>query len=109
MNKRITSIIMIFAMLFSMLATAVLVYAASTEDLIIKAVADKTTVNPGDTVNFTVKLGPHTKLLGLRIQLKLPAGLTFVTGSGKAADNIQTTLNATSAGFTENSLAKIQK
>ena len=49
MNKRITSIVLSFVMLFTMLATAVPALAAAPVQL--KVTADATSANPGDTIN----------------------------------------------------------
>ena len=47
MNKRITSLMLCFVMVFAMLATAVPVLAATPVEL--KVTADTTSANPGDT------------------------------------------------------------
>lgn len=56
MNKRITSLMLCFVMVFAMLATAVPALAAGPFDL--KVTADKTEASPGDTITFTITLGP---------------------------------------------------
>jgi len=104
MNKRIISTVMVLSMLFIMLVSAVPSYAATTEDLTITAVADKSTVVAGDTVTFTVKIGPHTDLLGLAFQLDIPDGLTYVVGSYKLTEDLKSTLGASSCEFYESTL-----
>ena len=47
MNKRITSLVLVFVMILSLLATAVPVLAATPVEL--KVTADTTSANPGDT------------------------------------------------------------
>ena len=55
MNKRITSLLLSFVMIFAMLATAAPVSAeAATSTFTFTVEADKTTAGPGDTVTFTV-------------------------------------------------------
>ena len=79
MNKRITSLLLCFIMIFSMLVTAVPVYAASTQ---LKITADKADAKPGDTITFTITLGPVENMGTMQMVTKIPAGLTYVAGSG---------------------------
>lgn len=65
---------------------------------------DKTEAHPGDTITYTVKMGAVENLGGLIFTLEIPDGLTYVTGSGKATDGLQTTLKAAKAEFTESTL-----
>ena len=82
MNKRILSILLCLMLVVSLLVLAVPVNAApSSVDLTITA--DKTEAKPGDTVNFTVTLGPVSELGGFAFKLSIPDGLTFVEGSSK--------------------------
>ena len=99
MNKRITSIVLSFVMLFTMLATAVPVLAAGSTSF--KMTADKTEAHPGDIITYTVTMGAVTNLDSLKIKLDIPAGLTFVTGSGKITEGLATTMNVDGAEFTE--------
>lgn len=92
MNKRITSILLCFIMAFSILATAVPVYAL--ENVQMKVTANKTTANPGDTVDFTVSIGAITKLGGMDFWLRVPDGLTIVDSSIKLPDGLETTLDS---------------
>ena len=92
MNKRITSLLLCFVMIFAMLATAVPTYAISTDSCVYTIEADKTTAHPGDTVEFTVYMQQKGNMLGLEGELVIPAGLTFVADSGKLTDGIKTTL-----------------
>ena len=102
MNKRITSIVLSFVMLFTMLATAVPVLAAGSTSF--KMTADKTEAHPGDIITYTVTMGAVTNLDSLKIKLDIPAGLTFVTGSGKITEGLATTMNVDGAEFTESTM-----
>ena len=102
MNKRITSIVLSFVMLFTMLATAVPALAAGSTSLTVTA--DKAEASPGDTITYKVKLGSVTDLFGLGFKLSIPSGLTFVPGSGKIADGAQTAMSAVAINWTEGSL-----
>lgn len=93
MNKRITSLMLVFTLILTMLATAVPALAAPDSSTCTYSIeADKTSANPGDTINFTIYMqqtGTQTCMEGT---LVIPDGLTFVTGSGKLEDGIKTTL-----------------
>ena len=52
--------------------------------------ADKTQVQPGDTITFTITLGPVEHFGTVALELVIPEGLTFV--SGALAEGLQTTL-----------------
>ena len=54
MNKRITSIVLSFVMLFTMLATAVPVLVAGSTSF--KMTADKTETHPGDIITYTAPI-----------------------------------------------------
>ena len=99
MNKRITSLMLVFVMILSLLATAVPALAAPPDSTCTYSIeADKTSANPGDTINFTIYMhqtGTQTCMEGT---LVIPDGLTFVAGSGKIEDGLATALNWTGAG-----------
>ncbi len=101
MNKRITSLLLCFVMAFAMLATAVPAFAQEGRSTYFKMTADKTEAQAGDTITYTVYLGPVEHIAGMKFKLRFPDGLSYVENSGKAADGIQSTLNAASAEFTE--------
>ena len=56
MNKRITSLLLCFVMVFAMLATAVPVFAAPIESTQLKVIPDKTTASPGDIITYSIVL-----------------------------------------------------
>lgn len=92
MNKRITSIVLSLAMLFTMLATAVPVLAATPVEL--KVTADTTSANPGDTINYKVSVGAVTDMGGLEFKLDIPSGLTVVDGSISIPDGLETIIDS---------------
>ena len=104
MNKRITSLALAFVMALSLLANALPVWAAPIESTQLKVVPDKTTASPGDTINYTVIVGPVSDMGTMQMQLEIPEGLTYVPHSGKLADDLLTTLGYDVADFTEVSL-----
>ena len=100
MNKRITSLLLCFVMVFTMLAAAVPALAAGSTSFNIKP--DKTEAHPGDTISYTISLGAATNLRSIKIKLSIPEGLTYVANSGKTPDGLEATLNnAQKASFTE--------
>ena len=104
MNKRITSLVLVFVMILSLLATAVPALAAPDDACTFTVKADKTSANPGETITFTIYMEQVGVILGLEGTLKIPSGLTYVAGSGKTADGIKTTLGWDAFDWTEESL-----
>ena len=103
MNKRITSILLCIVMIVSMLVTAVPVFAVEGRTTTFKLTADKTAAEPGDIITFTVTMGAVEGLKGLGLDLRIPSGLTFVSGSGKVTDGLMATMAAANIMFTESS------
>ena len=100
MNKRITSLMLCFVMVFAMLATAVPALAMSTEAPITVTIdPDKTTASPGDTITYTVNVGPVKRLQSVNFTLVIPEGLTYV--SGKEVDGLKALLGADKAEYTD--------
>ena len=95
MNKRITSIVLSLVMLFTMLATAVPVFAAT--PVALKVTADTTSANPGDTINYKVSVGAVTNMGGLEFRLNIPSGLTIVDGSISIPTGLETTIDSDGA------------
>ena len=95
MNKRITSIVLSLVMLFTMLATAVPVFAAT--PVALKVTADTTSAHPGDTINYKVFVGAVTNLGGLEFRLNIPSGLTIVDGSISIPTGLETTIDSDGA------------
>ena len=96
MNKRITSLLLSFVMVFAMLAAAVPAFAAG-GTCTYSIEADKTTAAPGDTINFTIYMQQTGKQNTLEGTLVIPSGLTFVADSGKVTEGVAEKLNWTQA------------
>ena len=63
MNKRITSLMLVFTLILTMLATAVPALAAPPASSCTYSIeADKTSANPGDTINFTIYMQQTGKM-----------------------------------------------
>ena len=75
MNKKVTSLILVFVMLFSLVANTMPVHAASHNEFVVTA--NKTEINPGDTVTYSVVVGPNTSFVSAQFTLVIPEGLTF--------------------------------
>ena len=101
MNKRITSLLLSFVMVFVMLVTAVPAFAVTGKSSSYKMTPDKTTASPGDTITYSVKLGPIDSVCCMRFEIIIPDGLTYVEGSGKAVEGLAAKLKAPIAEFTE--------
>ena len=101
MNKRITSLALVFVMVLSLLATAVPVLAAPIESTQLKVTANKTSASPGDTITFTVTLGPVSDLGTMQMVVNVPDGLTYVDKSGKLAEGLKETLGFDLLDWTE--------
>ena len=96
MKKKVTSLLLVFVMILSMMVTAVPAFAASAPDTLI-ITTDETEVYPGDEITYTVSIGPVKNLAGIWFRLNAPEGLTFKDGN--LADGLQTKLAAASCGF----------
>lgn len=96
MNKRITSLLLSFVMVFAMLAAAVPAFAAG-GTCTYSIEADKTAAAPGDTINFTIYMQQTGKQNTLEGTLVIPSGLTFVADSGKVTEGVAEKLNWTQA------------
>lgn len=104
MNKRITSLILCFVMVFAMTATAVPALAAPITSTQLKVIPDKTTASPGDIITYTIVLGPVSDMGTLQMTMDIPSGLTYVSGSGKLSDNLKTKLGFDYLDWTDISL-----
>lgn len=101
MNKRITSLALVFVMVLSLLVTAVPALAAPIESTQLKVTADKTSAKPGDTITFTITLGPVSEMGTMQMDPVIPEGLTYVANSGKLADGLKETLGFDTADWTD--------
>ena len=106
MNKRITSLLLCFMMIVCMLVSAVPANATSTEAPITVTIdPDKTTASPGDTITYTVNVGPVKRLQSVNFTLVIPEGLTYV--SGKEVDGLKELLGADKAEYTDSTKTMI--
>ena len=101
MNKRITSLLICFVMVFAMLATAVPALAAPITSTQLKVIPDKTTASPGETITYTIIMGPVSDMGSMQMVLDIPTGLTYVENSAKLTDGLRTTLGFDTADWTE--------
>ena len=102
MNQKITSILLCLVMILSMMTVAVPVYAAPVASTALTVSADKTTASPGDTITYTITMGAVSDLGSIQTVLDIPAGLTYVTGSGSLAAGLKAKLGFDDISFTEN-------
>lgn len=107
MNKRITSLMLCFVMVFAMLATAVPAFAAG-GTCTYSIEANKTSASPGDTITFTIYMQQTGNQNTIEGTLVIPVGLTYVASSGKVEEGVSSTLNWTAAlegvAWTESSM-----
>lgn len=101
MRKVIWAVIICAMIVSLMIAQTFTVYAASS---VIYVTADKTEADPGETVNFTVSVGPVSDMGTMQMVLDIPEGMTYVKGSGKLAGGLKDKLGYDYADFTEVSL-----
>ena len=92
--KRIVASLLILFIMISLLPTHI--FAATPTKFTITP--DKTEVHPGDTITYTVKMSAVQKIAGMKFELNIPEGLTFI--EGKEADGLVQTLHAAKAEFT---------
>ena len=99
MNKRILSILLGLVLVASLLVMAVPVGATPTTEM--KLLPDKTEAAPGDTITYSVILGPCKNIGSISMKLEFPDGLEYVAGTGKVADGIGATMNFDAVAWTE--------
>lgn len=100
MNKRITSLLLCFVMVFALMAIATPAFADTSEHppVTFTIKPDKTTAKPGDTITYQVFVGPVEKLETAQFELVIPEELEYTGGSSPA--DLATKMNATAAAFT---------
>ena len=82
MNKRITSILLCFVMLVSILVSAVPAYAEPANPPMVFIEPDRTEANPGDTITYKFYLQQPDTMTAFAFNMVAPDGLTYVEGSG---------------------------
>ena len=92
MNKRITSLLLCFVMVFVLVAIATPAFAETSvyPPITFTIKPDKTTAKPGDTIAYQAILGPVEKLQSAQFELVIPEELEFIDGScpGGLADKL---------------------
>ena len=103
MNKRITSLLLCFVMVFALMAIATPAFAdTSAHPPVTFAIRpDKTTAKPGDTITYQVFVGPVEKLRTAQFELVIPDELEYTGGS--SPEGLTAKLNAFSAAYTPDS------
>lgn len=91
MKKFMTT--MVSAAMLACIAPATPVFAAEITSCEFILTANKSSIHPGDTVNFTLSLKPNGDLYGFEATLVLPEGLTIVSDSAKLTDEAKTKLD----------------
>ena len=83
MNKRITSLLLCFVMVFALMAIATPAFADTSAHppVTFTIKPDKTTAKPGDTITYQVFVGPVEKLRTAQFELVIPDELEFIDGS----------------------------
>ena len=83
MNKRITSLLLCFVMVFALMAIATPAFADTSAhpEVTFTIKPDKTTAKPGDTITYQVFVGPVEKLRTAQFELVIPDELEFIDGS----------------------------
>ena len=92
--KKLVAALLIFAIMISLLPTNI--FAA--EKLKLTITPNVTEAHPGDEITYTVKMSAVKNLEGMRFELGIPEGLTFI--EGKEVDGIEEILKAKLAEFT---------
>lgn len=87
-KKKFLSLLLTFAMMMCLMPMKISI-AEPTTDATLSIVADKSEAHPGDTINYTVKMGPITDLNVFQMKLDIPEGLTFTNITGKNANNLK--------------------
>ena len=100
MNKRITSLLLCFVMVFALIAIPTPAFADPSEhpEVTFTIKPDKTTAKPGDTITYQVFVGPVEKLRTAQFELVIPDELEYTGGS--SPDGLAAKLGAAAAEFT---------
>ena len=101
MKRKVTSLLLCFIMLFSVMPIAVPAYAAPVTSTALTVSADKATAAPGETITYTITMGPVSDLGSIQMVLDIPSGLTYVSGSGSLAAGLKAKLGFDSVDYTE--------
>lgn len=99
MNKRITSLLLCFVMVFALMAITTPAFADTSvyPPVTFTIKPDKTTAKPGDTIAYQAILGPVEKLQSVQFELVIPEELEFIDGS--CPEGLAAKLGAETAKF----------
>ncbi len=89
MNKKVTSMLLVFVMVFSLLATAVPAMAAEATEVVLSVTPNKTEAYPGDTITYTVTLAPAVNFDCGEFKVVIPEGLTYKTNSYTLSEELE--------------------
>lgn len=78
-----------------------MVFAQSSADAVFTVEADKTEVNVGEEIAFSVYVETEIPFTGIQADINTPEGMTYVLNSGKVPDGLKDQLKFTEASFTE--------
>lgn len=100
MNKRISSLLLCFVMVFVLIAIATPAFADTSvyPPITFTIKPDKTTATPGDTITYQVFVGPVEKLRTAQFELVIPDELEYTGGS--SPEGLTAKMNAFSAAYT---------
>ena len=101
MKRKVTSLLLCFIMLFSVMSVAVPAYAAPVTSTALTVSADKATAAPGETITYTVTMGPVSDIGSIQMVLDIPSGLTYVSGSGSLTAGLKAKLGFDTVDYTE--------
>ena len=86
MKKRVLSILLCLCMVLALCPVTAL--AEEGKSVSFTVTADKTEAQPGDTITFTLTMGPVKGLYYADLNLRIPEGLTYVAGSGSISEGL---------------------
>ncbi|MGM9624760.1 MAG: hypothetical protein ACI3XM_03530, partial [Eubacteriales bacterium] len=102
MSKKITSLFLALIMVLGMTLTAFPVSAAEETTGTLVITADKTRAKSGETIEYSVIIGPVINLDCVEFQMAIPDGLTYVPESGTIPDGLADKLGKnTQAAFND--------
>ncbi len=78
-----------------------MVFAQSSADAVFTVEANKTQVNVGEEVAFSVYVETKIPFTGIQADINTPKGMTYVANSGKVPDGLKEQLGFAEASFTE--------
>ena len=101
MKKRIFAVVLSLIFVIGLIPVSAVFAAGSTT---LYLTADKTTVNPGDTINYTVSVGAIEHFMGADFEVVIPQGLVYVANSGSVPNGLAATLGCVQAVWEESTM-----